>query len=107
MKHRIDNQRGSLCIQVTGDILSTNAETIRGEMLKYLEADGRGCRMIEIQLLQARMVDSMGLNTLVSVVRRAKSLGLSARVLTANPSLHRIFRFTRLDQHMDVVLQEA
>jgi anti-anti-sigma factor len=92
---------------VAGDILSSNAEAVRSDVLKVLEENSSSCRTLELELVNSRMVDSMGLNTIVSVVKRAKALGLATRVLIPNAGLHRIFRFTRMDQHMDVVLQGA
>jgi anti-anti-sigma factor len=63
-------------------------------------------RTVEIDLRRASMVDSVGLNLLVAVLKKAKALGSRTRFVISDNSVARIFQFTRLNEHADVVRVE-
>ena len=58
---------------------------------------------IDLDLSRATMVDSVGLNLIVSVIKHVKGRDGSVRFLIGNNNVERTFRFTRLDSQAEVV----
>lgn len=84
-----------------GDILSTNAESIRPELFAACEDLSPGS-VIQLDLRAARMIDSVGLNLIVSLIRQVKGKDASIQILVSNKAVHRMMTFTRIDQHARV-----
>lgn len=89
--------------RATGDILSTNVDAVRAE-LDQLFTKSPQPRSIALDLSAARLIDSVGLNLIVSVLRRVKQYGGSARIKVGHPTVRRMMAFTRIDQHAEVVM---
>lgn len=88
----------------SGDLTSTTAPAFRAEAeqkLASLSQEAAGS-VLEVDLRNARMVDSVGLNLLVSLIKAMKERGGSVRILIAHPNIQRILTFTRIDQHAEV-----
>ncbi|MFA5266251.1 MAG: STAS domain-containing protein [Opitutaceae bacterium] len=95
----------SILCKVTGDLTSTTVPAFRNEVdqkLAQAEKEGPGLSLVEIDLKGARMVDSVGLNLLVSVIKQVKDRGGEVRLLIAHPNIQRILTFTRIDKHAEV-----
>ena len=94
---------------VESDILSTNAESLRSRMLGVLqstEAGGEAPGVFELDMRAARMIDSVGLNLLVWLLKKVQGAGGRLRLLIADTNIERTLQFTRLTQHVEVVRQE-
>lgn len=107
MKHIIDYTSKTLTLEFAGDVLSTNADSLRQEALGTIESPElrtADWQTLKLDLRSAKMIDSVGLNLLVTLIKTAK--GRSARVigLIGNPSVQRALVFTRLNTQMDVVM---
>ncbi len=108
INHQIDSSAKSLKITVPGDILSTNVGQYSDDFSKIIEAESKSdWSTMEIDLSNTKMVDSTGLNFLITVVKKLQSLNKSAKALITNANVNRTFVFTRLDQHIDVVYSPA
>jgi anti-sigma B factor antagonist len=95
----------SLLCMVPGDLTSTTAPSFRAEVEQKLAAAAKenpSLSLVEIDLKGARMVDSVGLNLLVSVIKQVKDRGGAVRILIAHPNIQRILTFTRIDKHAEV-----
>ncbi|MBE2213287.1 MAG: STAS domain-containing protein [Opitutaceae bacterium] len=88
-----------------GDLLSTNAAAAQAELSRLMGADDRW-KTIVLDLRAARIVDSVGLNLIVSIIRGARPAGRSVRVVVSNQNVRRVLAFTRIDQHAEVVVEE-
>jgi anti-anti-sigma factor len=88
------------------DILSTNAEGIRAD-LGRITAQASDNSILTIDLRACRLVDSVGLNLIVSTIKQCRTRGIKIRLLVAHPNLHRILTFTRLGQYADIVRESA
>ena len=91
---------------VEGDILSTNAESLRAGLFGVLQAaDAAGERMavFELDIRAARMIDSVGLNLLVWLLKQVQGRRGRVRLLIADANIERTLQFTRLSQHAEVV----
>jgi anti-anti-sigma factor len=107
--HHLDSINREVGFTVPGNILSTNAEDLRGVMFEVLnsaEVSQMAPRTVEVDLRRASMVDSVGLNLLVAVMKKAKGMGSRTRFLVRDNSVARIFQFTRLSEHAEVVRVE-
>jgi anti-anti-sigma factor len=96
----------SLTLRVPGDLLSTNAEALRQEANGLLEnPDGspREFDAFKLDLTGAKMVDSVGLNLVVNLLKRAQKRGVKMQIAYSSPNVLRTFIFTRLDQHVNLV----
>ncbi len=95
-------------IDLPGDVLSTNVRDLRPLIFGRIDSLAAGqISVLELSLERARMVDSAGLNLLVSAMRAAGEKGARMRVIVANENVHRTFVFTRLNQHLDLVRSGA
>lgn len=92
-----------LTLAVPGDILSTNAEDLRAKLFADLKSADAACGLVEVDLSRASMVDSVGLNLLVSIIKHVKARSGSVRFLVGNSNVERTFRFTRLDSQAEIV----
>ncbi|MFA5263366.1 MAG: STAS domain-containing protein [Opitutaceae bacterium] len=95
----------SIQCKVPGDLTSTTVPAFRAEVdqkLAQTVKDSPGLSLVEIDLKGARMVDSVGLNLLVSVIKQVKDRGGAVRILIAHPNIQRILTFTRIDKHAEV-----
>jgi anti-anti-sigma factor len=100
--------RKTISFRFPGDILSTTAEDLRGELDQVLRTPAAlagAFQYFEADLRAARMVDSVGLNLLVWLWRVVTARGGRLRLRITSPEIERTFRFTRLTERADVELE--
>ena len=88
--------------RAAGNIVSTNATSFWSEIKPKVDQLGSG-EVLEIDLRVAKMIDSVGLNTLVKAIREAELRSGGVRILVGTDSLSRLCKFTRLDQRAEIV----
>lgn len=106
LQQELDSFKGTLKLRLPGDLLSTNADAHRQEIFAVLESQAvksSDWKRLEIDLSQAKMVDSAGLNLLVAITRLAKNRGATLAVKITSLNIQRTFSFTRLDQQIEVL----
>ncbi len=106
MKHTLEISNRTLTLVVPGDIVSTNAATLRQEAFGILESETitrADWQTLVIDLRSANMVDSMGLNLLVSIIKFAKNRGTKIIGHIGNANVQRALCFTRLDTQMELI----
>lgn len=106
MKHEL-NQSGQITLVFEEDILSTNVDRLKDQVDKLLELPQIKSATISKLVLDmklVKMVDSMGLNFLVNLVKSQKNLGRSIDALVMSLHLHRTLLFTRMDKQMEITL---
>ena len=95
-----------LTLRVPGDLISTNAEAIRNEadtLLAIPDNTPRQWEIFKLDLTDAKMIDSVGLNLVVTLVKRIQKCGAKMQVAYSNPNVLRTFNFTRLDKQVELV----
>lgn len=109
MSYRFDQEGPVMRVTIPGTLVSTNAELFRQQMLNLLKSAQvpSQWRFLQLDFPEARMIDSVALNALVSVIKTAKGKGAQVRVTVNRPSLLRILQFTRLDSLTEVVLSHG
>jgi anti-anti-sigma factor len=106
MQHHFDANQKSLTVIVPGDVLSTNAEELRRGVFALLdspEGSPTQCTVLTLDLTRAHMVDSVGLNLLVTFIRSMKERGGKVQALITSDNIERTFIFTRLNQMLELV----
>jgi anti-anti-sigma factor len=107
MKYDIDNRSKTLSITIPSDMVSTNSEQIRKDLFGILElplVKQAGWELLQMDLTGAKMVDSTGLNLLVSIIKTASQRGAKVAAKIGNANVHRTFLYTRLDKQMTISL---
>lgn len=97
---------GILHFDIPGDLKSTRvAEVFENfhEMRDSEDVRNTAWHSIELDLTGAKMIDSMGLNCLVHILKWAKERNATARILIGDGNLDRLLRFTRMNEHADIV----
>lgn len=89
-------------ITALGDVLSTTTESLRPSLDAALLNLTAG-QVLELDLRAARMIDSVGLNLLVTVIKKTKAAGGTVRIRISQPGVQRILQFSRLHQHAEIV----
>jgi anti-anti-sigma factor len=110
MNQNYDPSDRSVQIVIPGDVLSTNVDSIRAAIFDAIESDEAlqgGYERICLDLTAAKMIDSAGLNLLVSVLKVAKSRQASVIAKITSPHIQRTFSFTRLDKLIQVEKAET
>ena len=104
MKYLVDPSTKTLKLVLPGDILSTEIETLRPAIFGILESTpAENWEVLVFDLSATTMVDSAGLNLLISVIRSVQPRGVKLRAIITNNNIFRTFKFTRLDRHIEMV----
>ncbi|MEY4916336.1 MAG: hypothetical protein RL616_249 [Verrucomicrobiota bacterium] len=106
MKTTLDEKNKLLTVWLSGDLTSTNADALRAKLTEVLEPTmGKppGWQQLRLDLPAAKMVDSVGLNLVVTILRAVQKVGGKMSVRYRNPNVLRTFEFTRLVQHIEMV----
>ena len=93
-------------VSIAGDLTSTTFEQSKLAIFQAMdEADARHASWstLRIDLGSARMVDSVGLNLLVHVIKHVEQRECKLEVIIGHPSVARAIAFTRLDTKLTVV----
>lgn len=105
MNQNYDPSDKSVQIVIPGDVLSTNVDSIRESIFETIESEEvsqNGYDKICLDLTAAKMIDSAGLNLLVSILKVAKSKQASVIAKISSPHIQRTFSFTRLDKLINI-----
>ncbi|HWD19515.1 MAG TPA: STAS domain-containing protein [Verrucomicrobiae bacterium] len=105
MEQIVDAEKKVLTLRLRGDLTSGNTASAQAiaALLQAARDEGRPWRNVELDLREARMVDSVGLNMIVAVFKSTQRGGGRLRLNYSDANVHRTFVFTRLDQHLDLV----
>jgi anti-anti-sigma factor len=105
MNPTIDITGKVLTLLIRENLLSTNAAGFREKISAELDAAAGGRPpLVEMDLRGARIIDSVGLNLIVMVIKRAQVWEGKVRLLVDDGNVQRTLRFTRLDAHAEIVM---
>jgi len=105
MKTNLDQKNGILTVTIAGDLTSTTAERLRADIHALCDTPPEKTvwRLLRLDLASAKMVDSVGLNFIITILKAVQKHGAKMQIVYANPNVHRTFLFTRLDKHVELV----
>lgn len=107
INHTLNAAEKTLQLTFPGDLLSTNTDTARKEIFAIFESaavKSAGWSTLKLDLTATKMIDSVGLNLVVSLYKEAKKSNAKTTALISNPNIQRTFLFTRLDTHIQVMM---
>jgi anti-sigma B factor antagonist len=97
---RTEQDQGAPRLVVSGELDLASAEELEGH-LKQLEASEPDVLVLDLRELD--FMDSTGLRTVIAADARAKDRGGRLVVVRAPEEVDRVFRLTRMDQHLELV----
>ena len=106
MKTHLDEKLRVFTVELPGDLVSTNADNVRAQLGELLEGGGAKKMpwdTLRLELPRAQMVDSVGLNLVVSLLRAVQHRQGKMQVAYASPNILRTFQFTRLDKQIEMI----
>ena len=102
----LDEEQRTLSIRVRGDILSTNAEACLSSASDILRKErAKEWEKVSLDLNSARMVDSVGLNAIIGLVKNLQAQNKPVTVYISSAAVHRVFLFSRLDTIVNIVFK--
>ena len=90
-------------LSIPGGLLSTNADQFRVTAHSMMEAGNLECQGVEVNLENAHMVDSAGLNALIGLLRKLKNDSRRMVIRVADPHVHRVLLFTHMDKQAEIL----
>ncbi len=97
---RIEHDREAPRLVVAGELDLSSAEELDAH-LKQLEASDPGLLVLDLRELE--FMDSTGLRTVIAADARARDRGARLVVVRAPDEVHRVFRLTKMDEHLELV----
>jgi anti-anti-sigma factor len=97
---RTEHDQGAPRLVVAGELDLASAEELEAN-LKELESSEP--ELLVLDLRELEFMDSTGLRTVIAADSRAKERGARLLVVRAPEEVDRVFRLTRMDQHLEVV----
>lgn len=97
------NKDGVLTLKVYKDILNTNVNQIGPALEEALEcfSDDKTEKCI-YDLATSNIIDSVGLNMLINVVKKTLGIPLAVEIIISSPSVKRVVEFSGIDQIVPV-----
>lgn len=102
----VDPKEGFLKIVLACNVVSTNVDAVSQRMLAIIEDPniwGADWDVLQLDLSESRMVDSVGLNWLVKLIKRVKARPAKLKVYVKNSNVYRTFLYTRMDKQMELI----
>ena len=109
MKYELDSSSQTLKLKIGSDITTTNVDEIRLDTLDIINSDkiaNGDWDFVDIDLINANVIDSSGLNFLVTLNRHITNMGKKVRIFISNPHIHRTFVYVRMDKKMEIILKD-
>jgi anti-anti-sigma factor len=97
---RIEHDHEAPRVVLSGELDLASTEELEGE-LKQLESAEPPLLVLDLRELE--FMDSTGLRTVIAADARARDRGGRLVVVRARDEVDRVFRLTRMDQHLELV----
>jgi anti-anti-sigma factor len=97
---RTENDHGGPRLIAAGELDLASAEELDSH-LKQLESSEPDVLVLDLRELE--FMDSTGLRTVIAADARARERGARLVVVRAPEEVDRVFRLTRMDQHLELV----
>jgi len=97
---RTEHDQGAPRLVISGELDLASAEKLESS-LKQLEAGEPEVLVLDLRELE--FMDSTGLRAVIAADSRARERGARLVVVRAPGEVDRVFRLTRMDQHLDLV----
>jgi anti-anti-sigma factor len=92
-------ERSGLALAVTGDLDAANSQILRDALVDAIDNQGG---LIVIDLTHVNYIDSVGLGTLVSGLKRGTEHGARLRFVVTNPQIQKVLNITGLVRLLEI-----
>jgi anti-anti-sigma factor len=86
-------------VQVMGDLDAANAQILRDALVAAIDGSDQA---IVVDMVEVNYIDSVGLGTLVSGLKRANERGVKLRFVVTNPQITKVLNITGLVRLLDL-----
>lgn len=108
LSFHLDKRQKQFSITFLTDILSSNVKELSDNIgKKWEEIKNDDWNILFIDISASKLVDSMGLNLVISLLKQAQNRGSKVKCKIASRTIHRTLLFTRLDKQMEIEFQES
>ena len=97
-------------VRVQGDLKSTTVEALQRDFAAMLASDNvrlADMGLLELDLKEAAVIDSQGLNLIVSVCRQMKLREVLLRVRVARRSVYLTLLSVGMDRQLELIFEEG
>jgi anti-anti-sigma factor len=86
-------------VEVEGDLVASRAQALRRDLLSRI-CEGAMC--VEMDFRRVRMIDSIGIGTLIAVCNLLKKAGGSLRLSNVTDEVIQLLQMLRIDRHLGI-----
>jgi anti-anti-sigma factor len=107
ISHQLDLGSKALVITINDNILSTNEASLRQAIFGLFESPpikSADWNRLVLDLTAVGMIDSVGLNLIVSISQTIKARGGKVTAKVVEGQVHRAFVFTRIDRQVEMTM---
>lgn len=96
--------RQEMVLKIPYDLISTKIESLSKvkDLIKNAYAENKNYQILLIDLKNCSMIDSAGLNFLVSLHKLVSSKGGKVTAINLGKNVRRTFLFSRLDRYIEI-----
>lgn len=106
MNTNLDINEKILTLRVPGDLISTNVEALHSEingLLGPANISSQSWNIFRLDLSSTTMVDSVGLNLIVTVLKRVQTREAKMQIAYSSQHVLRALTFTRIDKYVELM----
>jgi anti-sigma B factor antagonist len=96
---KIEKRDDETIIGPARDLVQSTAQGFRKELLLLVE---EGTRELVIDLVNVKIIDSVGIGVLIAATNSLGKVGGKLRIVNGSEDLCKVFRMMRLDRHFEV-----
>lgn len=105
MNHKIDKDKKELKLIFSGDLLSNNIEDLWEDINPVINSDEVKKAEVDTWILDmnnTQMVDSLGLNLIVSLIKKAQKAGAKVKAIVLSHVVYMTLLNTRVHEKMEI-----
>lgn len=94
-----ETAQSGVALAVTGDLDAANAQILREALVDAIDNQGG---LIVLDMTHVNYIDSIGLGTMVSGLKRGTEAGVRLRFVITNPQILKVLQITGLVRLLDI-----
>lgn len=109
ISHQLNRKQKEFVLAFEADAISTTVDQMQAELETVVSSSSNWNEQWETLTLDMRllqMIDSLGLNLLVSLIKRANNRDIKIRTLLRSRMVYQTLLATRMDKQMSIHLEE-
>lgn len=109
LTYNLDLKRNELQLSFSGDIISTNVDELDAKLRALVDNSAvwsQNWSTLTIDMTSTQMLDSLGLNLIVSLLKRVRERPITVRTYLRSRIVYQTLLATRMDKLMTLHLEE-